>query len=289
MDHKVFVSSTFVDLHDHRQAVRDAIRQLGAVDIAMENFGARDERPKKECLRLISSDCDSFVGIYAHRYGHVPPGCRRSITECEFEAATRAKLTRFVYIVDDDAPWKPKLIEGGTGGQRLEQFKKRLRAELIVKPFSNKDQLAMFVAADLGRYLATAQLKRIHPIAKGDRGSGSPASVGKWNKYRDGVYADRHGIFLAHTLSPSTTPGQLFDIFIFLSKHKAKDTPEIAQAEFFLGRQWGNKVFKIKNTGQLIGIATAAYGEFLCVCRVTLKDGDSFFLDRYIDFGTYGL
>jgi len=61
----VFVSSTFVDLKDHRLTVQKAIKQLGAVDISMENFGARDERPKKECLRIIGEECDTFVG-YMH-------------------------------------------------------------------------------------------------------------------------------------------------------------------------------------------------------------------------------
>jgi hypothetical protein len=36
----IFVSSTFVDLEDHRASVREIIRQIGAVDIAMEHLGA---------------------------------------------------------------------------------------------------------------------------------------------------------------------------------------------------------------------------------------------------------
>ena len=68
MNKRVFVSSTFVDLQIHRKAVLDVIRQLGAIDVSMEHFGARDERPKDECLRLVREESDVFVGIYAHRY-----------------------------------------------------------------------------------------------------------------------------------------------------------------------------------------------------------------------------
>jgi hypothetical protein len=87
MLHRVFVSSTFLDLTEHRKSVQEAIRQLGAIDVSMENFGARDERPKAECLRLIQEESDSFIGVYAHRYGYIPKGERKSITEAEYDAA----------------------------------------------------------------------------------------------------------------------------------------------------------------------------------------------------------
>jgi hypothetical protein len=56
-------------------------------------------------------------------------------------------------------------------------------------------------------------------------------------------------------------------------------------AEFFLGKYWGDRVIRVANQGGLVGISTSAYGEFLCVCRVTLTDGTQLMLDRYIDFG----
>ena len=80
-ERRVFVSSTFRDLMKHREAVRKAIRLLDADDIAMEHFGARGNRPKGECERLIRDESDLFIGIYAHRYGFVPTGDDMSITE----------------------------------------------------------------------------------------------------------------------------------------------------------------------------------------------------------------
>jgi Domain of unknown function (DUF4062) len=76
----VFVSSTFADLKEFRASVRSAIRRLGLVDIAMEHFGSRDERPIDECKRVINKECDLFVGIYAKRYGFIPEGEKTSIT-----------------------------------------------------------------------------------------------------------------------------------------------------------------------------------------------------------------
>ncbi len=63
---RVFVSSTYTDLREYRDAVQKAIRQLGSIDISMENFGAKDDRPKAECLRVIREESDLFVGIYAY-------------------------------------------------------------------------------------------------------------------------------------------------------------------------------------------------------------------------------
>lgn len=250
----------------------------------MEHFGARDARPLNECLRVVSQESDSFVGIYAHRYGHVPTGSTKSITEAEFNAATAAKLPRFTYVIDDEAPWNPKHIDSGHPKSRLECFKRRLLSELIVKPFATRDQLATSVAADLGRHLATLQLARVLPAAP-SRTKAALATAEEWNKQRDGMYSSNRGLFLVHSLSPSREPGQLFDIFIYVRKHKAPDTPEIAFAEFFLGRYWGNSVFRVENKGGLVGLATSAYGDFLCLCRVTLNDGTQIMLDRYVDFG----
>ncbi len=92
-------SSTFTDLKDYREAVCNRIRKLGAIDVSMENFGSRDERPKDECLKLVR-ESDTFVGIYAHRYGFIPDGDSISLTEAEYDAATIANVPRFIYLVD---------------------------------------------------------------------------------------------------------------------------------------------------------------------------------------------
>src|ERR1044072_2582026 len=111
MNHRVFLSSTFTDLADYRSTVQGAIRQLGAIDVSMEHFGARDERPADECIRLVRQESDLFVGIYAHKYGYVPDGAEISISEMEYKAASEASLPRFIYLVDEKQPWLPAHID----------------------------------------------------------------------------------------------------------------------------------------------------------------------------------
>jgi len=146
---RVFVSSTFRDLQVYRKAVSATIRRLGAVDIAMEHLGSMEERPAAECGRLIRGQSDGFVGIYAHRYGFVPPGKKQSITVLEYKAAGKAGLDRLIYLVDENARWPRTKYEGGKPGEQLDRFKDELKLRHMCSFFTRKDQLAAMVAADL--------------------------------------------------------------------------------------------------------------------------------------------
>jgi hypothetical protein len=55
---KVFLSSTYNDLIEHRKAAHDALEQLGLNVIWMEAFGARTEDSTTACLKEVEeSDC----------------------------------------------------------------------------------------------------------------------------------------------------------------------------------------------------------------------------------------
>jgi hypothetical protein len=86
---------------DH-PAVRKAARD--AAVIAMEDYVATDERPLDKCLADVAS-CDIYIGIFAWRYGYVPPGQERSITELEYRQAGQSSLERLTFLLDEDAPW----------------------------------------------------------------------------------------------------------------------------------------------------------------------------------------
>jgi len=170
MKKRVFISSTFSDLVSLREAVEKAIRQLGAIDISMENFGARDERPKEECLRLIREESDVYIGIFAYRYGYIPEGDETSITEAEYREASSSGIPRLIYLVDERIPWVPSNIERGLGESKLHKLKGELRANHICGVFSTEDDLAAKVAADLGRHFSTeeAREQRYRDIASID-------------------------------------------------------------------------------------------------------------------------
>ena len=107
---KVFLSSTYNDLIEHRKAAHDALEQLGLHVIWMEAFGARPEESTKACLKEVE-ESNLFVGIYAHRYGYIPDGKDISITEQEFDHAQKLGKPVFGFIVNEDHAWSPKFIE----------------------------------------------------------------------------------------------------------------------------------------------------------------------------------
>ena len=110
-----------------------------------------------------------------------------------------------------------------------------------------------------------------------------------WKKQRNRIYDTNRGIFIAHYLKPTKIPGQFYDISIYLIRHRGYESSQnqfedVSHAEFFLGRYWGNKVFRESEKGGHIGMETSAYGAFLCLCKVTFTDGEVVEMHRYIDF-----
>jgi hypothetical protein len=112
----------------------------------------------------------------------------------------------------------------------------------------------------------------------------SPLPTPEWASERQQMYQDCRGVFLVHVISPSEEPGQRFDIFVFLVRHKSDDFTDIEYAEFFFGHYWGNRVFRKDNNGGTIGVSTSAYGPVLCTCRVHFRDGGAALITRYVDF-----
>jgi hypothetical protein len=206
MNHRVFLSPTFTDLTEYRSTVQRAIRQLGAVDVSMEHFGARDERPADECVRLVRQESDLFVGIYAYKYGYVPDGSDVSISEMEYKAASEASLPRFIYLVDESQPWLPAHIDIGTSRERLQSFKASLLKRHICQTFGGQDHLATKVVADVGRYIAMQSVQKVSPgVPVQDIGLESaydPAAetADEWSLRRNAIYSDHRNLFLTHII-----------------------------------------------------------------------------------------
>jgi hypothetical protein len=101
---------------------------------------------------------------------------------------------------------------------------------------------------------------------------------------RDSLYKKFRGVFVVHSLTPSTIEGQEYDVFIYLKRHHGESVSIVKKAEFFFGHHWGNQIFEGDREGDVIGVRTSAYGPFLCTCLVTFQDGHQASLYRYIDF-----
>lgn len=153
---KVFISSTYKDLIDYRAAAIRAVEGTNYQASKMEVFGARAEEPVVACLKEVAAS-DLFIGIYAHRYGHVPTGSDISITEMEYVHAKERGKKIYCFVIDEEnQPWLPKFMEGEPGATKLKDFKQRFQTDYTCAFFTSSEDLGMKVANALSHYVANS-------------------------------------------------------------------------------------------------------------------------------------
>jgi hypothetical protein len=68
---RIFVSSSFEDLSEHRAAAIRVLRQLGHEVVAMEEMVAGAVAPLAKVIDMVDRS-EAYVGLFAWRYGYVP-------------------------------------------------------------------------------------------------------------------------------------------------------------------------------------------------------------------------
>jgi tetratricopeptide (TPR) repeat protein len=144
----VMISSTALDLPEHREQVRLACERAGfAPHDMMEHLTARNADAVATSLKMVE-DSDVYLGIFAKRYGYVPDGHDISITEMEYDHAIELGKPRLVFFNHDDHLFKAKDVETGPGADKLEALKKRAGKERVAAYFeSEKDLYGHAIAA----------------------------------------------------------------------------------------------------------------------------------------------
>ncbi|MGE3976462.1 MAG: DUF4062 domain-containing protein [Nitrospira sp.] len=108
--HKAFVSSTFVDLREHREHVIRSLRRAGFFVDPMEDWTADNDEPKKFSQDRLDG-CDLCVLLVAFRRGFVPDGETRSITQMEYDTAVKEGIDILPFVLGEDAAWPRKFDE----------------------------------------------------------------------------------------------------------------------------------------------------------------------------------
>ena len=150
---KVYLSSTFVDLIEHRAAVKTALERARVVIECMEKYAASDERPKDKCLKDVA-DCDYYVLILAWRYGFQPPNDnpdQRSITQMEYEEAIRLGKKALVFLLDQEFDWKLKFLDPNFSSpdSTIAKFRKHVMLEHTCQTFTTPESLSSVVLSSI--------------------------------------------------------------------------------------------------------------------------------------------
>jgi hypothetical protein len=160
---KAYLSSTYADLEKYRRRAYEELRGLEFDVLAMEDYGAADERPLDRCLADVERS-DLYVGIFAHRYGHIPDAenpKRRSITELEYRHAVAHNIPRLIFMVPADAKWERQFDDAITGdgnrGERIANLREELAKNRLLKEFTTPGELAAAVASSASRWLRDRQ------------------------------------------------------------------------------------------------------------------------------------
>lgn len=144
---KVYLSSTYQDLVEHRAAVDRTLRRMGHDVIGMEQYVAEGSKPVDRCQADVRL-ADVYVIVVAWRYGFVPAAETRSITEIELAEAQLAGKPVLAFLLDPEHPWPPGRVDamGGQGAQ-VAKLRSELGANYLSGVFRTPEDLASQVAA----------------------------------------------------------------------------------------------------------------------------------------------
>ncbi|MEX3846239.1 DUF4062 domain-containing protein [Paraburkholderia sp. BR10882] len=182
---RIFVSSSFEDLKEHRAAAIRVLRQLGHEVLAMEDLVAAASTPLNKVLEMVDRS-DAYVGLFGWRYGYVPgAGFRRkangkdtmlgadsvadgetSITHFEYLRALERGIPIMAFLLDEQYPWPPQLIDGFDAAhpqaqpntKKIRALRQKLQLERIVSWFTTPTDLEARVGTAVTMAGLTRQL-----------------------------------------------------------------------------------------------------------------------------------
>ncbi len=174
MPETVYISSTFNDLKDFRQGIFECTRQLGDYyrTLGMEDYTAEDIHFVERCQNDVAA-CDVYILLLGNRYGYLPKGFDKSITELEYETALACQqqgkqMEILVFKVGDFCKTYNYQEQSETYIEYNQDFLDRVSERSSPKPFDSKAELQLQVSHALMKRLFR-QLKNGSKIIAPDR------------------------------------------------------------------------------------------------------------------------
>src|SRR5450830_245397 len=141
MKRTVFISSTFVDLKEHRKKMWEILTTYEVNIRGMERFGARKEAPLQTCLVEVEQS-DIFVGVISYRLGTVDSLSLKSFVQLEYEKALELDKEILIYLIDDiNGKVSPTYVDFGENHDKLESFKSILKERHTIDTFIDETDL----------------------------------------------------------------------------------------------------------------------------------------------------
>lgn len=154
--YQIFISSTYKDLIEEREQVRDVILSMYHIPIGMEMFNAADE-DQWEIIKETIDSSDYYVLIIGKRYGSIipegKPDAGMSYTEKEYRYAAMNNIPILTFIKKDSAITVDKMDTNSEKVEKLKKFIDEIIKHREVDMFEN--------TYDLGNKVTLALQKQI--------------------------------------------------------------------------------------------------------------------------------
>jgi len=158
---QVFISSTYTDLLEERQAAVSAILKAGHLPAGMELFTAGD-RTQWDTIKSWIEQSDVYMLILGGRYGSIDVESGLSYTELEYDYAVSLGMPRFAVVISDEG-LDQKVRSGGAAfmekenGKLLTAFKKKVLSN-ISNFFSEPKEIRLAVFESLSDFSTNRDL-----------------------------------------------------------------------------------------------------------------------------------
>lgn len=138
--YQVFVSSTFADLKEERQAVMQALLSLDHFPAGMELFPASDD-DAWTLIKGVIDDSDYYVLVIGGRYGSInEEGISYTEMEFDYAVSTSKPILAFMHEMPGEIP-SGKTDQKDQLRETLEAFRRKVQKTHHVKYWNNPDDL----------------------------------------------------------------------------------------------------------------------------------------------------
>lgn len=145
---KIIISSTMIDLPNHRKAAMNGCIKQKMLPIMMEHMPANSDDAISASLKLVD-EADIYLGIYANRYGFIPKNRKFSITELEYKHAINRGIPTLIFIMHKEHTIVMNDVETGESARKIIEFKNKIKSKHIVNYFKSPNELESLVINSL--------------------------------------------------------------------------------------------------------------------------------------------
>ena len=141
--YQIFISSTYEDLKEERQAIIKSVLKIGHIPTGMELFHASNDDQWRVITKIID-ECDYYLLIIGGRYGS-RDNFGISYTEKEYDYAKHIGKPIIAFVHHDDN----YLDKTEMNPDKLKKFKEKVMSNKLVDKWENKDSLASGIVLGL--------------------------------------------------------------------------------------------------------------------------------------------